>query len=152
MTGTPPPRSRPAAPTNLPAPLSSFVGREREIAEVTRVLAGGARLVTLTGPGGAGKTRLALQVAARLLPAFPDGVWVADLAPLTDAALVLQVVASAAGIPEDSRSPPLATLSRALRTRRVLLVLDNCEHLVHACASLVEAVLGACAHVQVLAT
>ena len=98
MVAAPPTRSRPAAPTNLPASLSSFVGREREIAEVTRRLAGGMRLVTLTGPGGAGKTRLALQVAARLLPAFPDGVWLVDLAPLTDAALVPQVVASAAGV------------------------------------------------------
>ncbi|MGH2353954.1 MAG: ATP-binding protein, partial [Chloroflexota bacterium] len=152
MAGATLPRSRTEAPTNLPAQLSSFVGREREIAEVTHLLAGGARLVTLTGPGGAGKTRLALEVAARLLPTVPDGVWLVDLAPLTDAALAPLAVASAAGIQEESRSPPLETLRRALRERRVLSVLDNCEHLIDACASLVEAVLSACPAVQVLAT
>src|SRR5437870_5422467 len=113
---------------NLPLQLSSFVGREREIAEVRRLL-GGARLLTLTGAGGCGKTRLALRVAADAPAAYPHGVWLVELAPLRDGALVPQAVASAVGVREEVGTPLLATVARRLRERTTLLLLDNCEHL-----------------------
>jgi transcriptional regulator with XRE-family HTH domain len=140
---------------NLPAPLTSFVGRERELAAVHRLLGGeppGPRLVTLTGPGGVGKTRLALQAAAEVRDAYPDGVWLVELAALADPDLVPQAVAAAAGVREDPGRPLLATLTAALRAKRLLLVLDNCEHLVDACARLADALLRACPHLTVLAT
>ncbi len=110
------------------------------------------RLVTLTGGGGVGKTRLALGAAAAALPTCPDGVWLASLAPLQDPMLVSHAVAAAIGVPEWSGLPLLATLTEALRERRALLVLDNCEHLVQACAELVEALLSACPDLRILAT
>src|SRR5579859_3989430 len=147
----PPLRSLDASPNNLPLPLTSFVGREREIAAFTRLL-GEARLLTLTGAGGAGKTRLALQVAAGVVEDFPDGVWVAELAPLADAALVPQTVATACGVPETPGRPILESLVEYLRPRRVLLVLDNCEHLLEGCAALVHQLLAQCTQVSVLST
>jgi len=143
-----PPR-RPAH--NLPLQLTSFVGRDRERAGVRRLLAT-SRLVTLTGPGGVGKTRLALRVAADVLPEYPHGVWLAELAVLADPARVPQAVAAAAGVPEDPARPLLAVLADALRPRRLLLLLDNCEHLVGACARLADALLRACPGLTVLAT
>jgi predicted ATPase/DNA-binding SARP family transcriptional activator len=134
-----------AARHNLPAPTSSFVGRERELSD----LAGGLRrhrLVTLTGMGGSGKTRLALELAARQAGVWADGVWLVDLTAVHDAGLVAAAAASAVG----ADGPEL--LIEHLRTRELLLVLDNCEHLVDACAALVELVLPACANVRVLAT
>ncbi len=131
-----------AIPHNLPLHLTSFVGREREIAAYTLLL-GEARLLTLTGTGGAGKTRLALQVAARVVEHYPDGVWVADLAPLADAALVPQTVAMACGVTETAGRPVLEALIAAWRSRRVLLVLDNCEHLLQASAQLAHGLLQA---------
>jgi predicted ATPase/class 3 adenylate cyclase len=147
----PPLRSLDAYPHNLPLQLTSFVGREREIAEVTRLLAS-TRLLTLTGTGGSGKTRLALQVAADLVDAYPDGVWLAELAPLADPDLAPQAVAVALDVREQPGQPMLATLATALRPKRLLLVLDNCEHLLEACAHLVEPLLRGCPGVRVLAT
>ena len=147
----PPLRTLDARPHNLPLQLTSFVGRERELAEVAALL-GAHRLVTLTGPGGTGKTRLALQAAADALEASPDGVWLAELAALADPALVPQAVAAAVGVREEPGRPLLATLTDALRPKRLLLVLDNCEHLLDACARLADALLRACPHLRVLAT
>ena len=136
---------------NLPSSVSSLVGRQQALAEVLGVLQA-ARLVTLTGAGGVGKTRLALSVAAAALPAYPDGVWMVSLAPLQDPALVPQVVAATLGVPERAGRPLLATLTEGLREQRALLVLDNCEHLVQTCAELAEALLGACPALRMLAT
>ena len=127
------------------------MGRERELGEAAALL-GAHRLVTLTGPGGTGKTRLALQAAAEVLEAHPDGVWLVELAALADPALVPQAVAAAVGVREEPGRPLPATLTDALRPKRLLLVLDNCEHLLDACARLADALLRACPHVRVLAT
>jgi predicted ATPase/class 3 adenylate cyclase len=151
----PPLRSLDARPHNLPLQLTSFVGRERELAAVAALLGGGPsgpRLVTLTGPGGTGKTRLALQAAADALEAHPDGVWLVELAALADPALVPQAVAAPVGVREEPGRPLAATLTDALRPKRLLLLLDNCEHLVDACARLAEALLRACPALRVLAT
>jgi predicted ATPase/DNA-binding CsgD family transcriptional regulator len=137
--------------TNLPHQLTSFVGRQPEIAEVERLLST-ARLLTLTGPGGVGKTRLALQVAEHLLPRFAQGVWVVDLAAVAENTLVPQAVAQALGIRKEARRPVLASLSEALKDRQLLVVLDNCEHLVVACAELVVALLRACPQLTILVT
>jgi predicted ATPase/class 3 adenylate cyclase len=147
----PPLRTLDALPNNLPVQLTSFVGREPELAEVGRLLAA-TRLLTLTGTGGTGKTRLALQAAAGELDAFPDGVWVAELAPLADPALVPQAVAAAAGLVVEPGRSAVATLCDAWRARRVLLILDNCEHVLAACAELADALLRACPRLTVLAT
>jgi len=132
-------------------PLTSFVGREAELAEVKRLLER-ARLVTLTGAGGVGKTRLALQAARDLLPLYPAGVGVVDLAALTDPSLVPHTVASALGVREAGGRPLLDTLRASLRRQRLLLVLDNCEHLVAACAALVDVLLQSCPELRILAT
>jgi predicted ATPase/class 3 adenylate cyclase len=137
--------------TNLPAQLTSFVGREQAITDVTQLLTT-SRLVTLTGPGGTGKTRLALQVAAGVLEAYSDGVWLIELAPLSDAALVPQAVATALGLREDASRPILATLTDFLSARNLLLIIDNCEHVVEACAQLAGALLRGCPNVHILAS
>jgi predicted ATPase len=136
---------------NLPLQLTSFVGREREINGVRRLL-GSSRLVTLTGAGGGGKTRLALQVAGDLLEGYPDGVWLAELAALVDPALVPHTVAAVLGIREEPGLPVTQTLIDSLRPKQLLLLLDNCEHQLAACAQLTEALLRACSHLRVLAT
>ncbi|MEV4708366.1 BTAD domain-containing putative transcriptional regulator [Actinoplanes sp. NPDC049316] len=136
---------------NLASPLTSFVGREREIAEVHRLLGRGG-LLTLTGVGGAGKTRLAEEAARRLLGSYRDGVWFADLAQLTDARLVANTVAAALGLDPGAGAHPLRTLVGRLAPRTLLLILDNCEHLLAACAELAGAVRRACPGVTVLAT
>ena len=136
---------------NLPRQLTSFVGREREMAEVKRLLSA-ATLVTLTGSGGAGKTRLALQVAADLLDQYQDGVWLAELAALSDPVLVPKTVASALNAPEQPGRALTETLVDVLRSKTLLLVLDNCEHLLTACAQLVQVLLGACPGLRVVAT
>jgi predicted ATPase/DNA-binding SARP family transcriptional activator len=136
---------------NLPAPLTSFIGRARERAEITDLLAT-ARLLTLVGPGGCGKTRLALETARQVLADYPDGVWLVALASLADPRLVVQAVAGVLGVREVPDRPLLATLRAALTNRRLLLVLDNCEHLLDACAHLAEDLLQSCPEVQVLAT
>lgn len=136
---------------NLPSPLTSFVGRGWEVAEVTRLL-GTARLLTLSGAGGCGKTRLALEVAGKLLAEYPDGVWLVELAPLADPPLVPQAVAVALNVREAPGRTPLAVLTDALRPKRSLLVLDNCEHLAQACGDLAHALLKTCPHLRILAT
>jgi predicted ATPase/DNA-binding SARP family transcriptional activator len=140
-----------APPHSLPFQLTSFIGRENEIAELQHQLAT-HRLVTLTGAGGCGKTRLALEVAARLATAYPGGVCLVELAPLTDSALVPQSVAAALGLREQPDQPPIEMLVAALKPRQLLLLLDNCEHLVAACAQLAETLLRACPHLRILAT
>jgi predicted ATPase/DNA-binding CsgD family transcriptional regulator len=138
-------------PNNLPAQVSSFIGRDAELAEVCR-LVGGSRLVTLTGPGGAGKTRLALQVAAGLLGGAGDGVWFADLAPVGDADLVAVTVADVLGVRQEPGRPALETLVEALGGQGLLVVLDNCEHVIGACAKLADALLRSCPNLALLAT
>jgi predicted ATPase/DNA-binding SARP family transcriptional activator len=153
-----------AAQTNLPAGLTSFVGRDDELTQVAGLL-GAHRLLTLTGPGGAGKTRLAVEAARAELTAAPGGVWLVELAPVTDPAEVPTAVLAALGLREQAlmyaRGPlgtviddpdPLARLLAALAGRRALLVLDNCEHLVAAAARLAGQVLAACPQVRILAT
>ena len=147
----PPLKTPDALQNNLPIQLTTFVGRERELSEIKRLLTD-ARLLTLTGPGGTGKTRLSVQAAGLLLDRFPDGVWLVELAPLSDAGLVPQAVASALALREEAGRSPLAILTDHLRSRSALLVLDNCEHLVEACARLAEALLRACPHLEILAT
>jgi predicted ATPase/DNA-binding NarL/FixJ family response regulator len=136
---------------NLPAPLTSFIGREQEATEIAHLLAT-TRLLTLTGTPGVGKTRLALEVAAELVEQFPDGVRLVELAPLTDPDLVPQAVAAALGLREQPGRTVPDTLTDALRFLRMLLVLDNCEHLVDACAGLADGLLRACPGLVILAT
>ncbi len=136
---------------NLPAEVTSFVGRRHEVAGVRRLLAG-ARLVTLTGPGGVGKTRLAYRVATELRRAYADGVWVVELAELTDPALLTLAVAEALGIPEETAREGAGSIADFFADRQALLVLDNCEQLVGACAQFSEALLRACPDLRILAT
>jgi non-specific serine/threonine protein kinase len=136
---------------NLPIPLTSFIGRSRERAEVARLLAT-TRLLTLTGAGGCGKTRLALTVATDQAAAYPDGVALVELAALADQALVPQAVAAALGVREEPQRPLSATLVSTLRAKELLLVLDNCEHLVATCAQLIQTLLSACPRLRILAT
>jgi predicted ATPase/Tfp pilus assembly protein PilF len=144
--------SRARPPTSrLPIALTSLVGREDELAEIRRLLPS-TRLLTLTGAGGCGKTRLALASAAEAAGEYPDGVYLVHLAPLADPALVPSAVVAAIGAREAPGRPVMETLLLALGSRRLLLVLDNCEHLVAACAQLTEVVLQSCAGPRVLAT
>jgi len=136
---------------NLPAALTSFVGRREEIAGVRQLL-GSTRLLTLTGVGGLGKTRLALEAAGVSRKAFADGVWLVDLAPVRDPSAVPGTVARALGLPDLGPQPVLEQLAEHLAGRWALLVLDNCEHLVDACAELAAELLSAAAQVRVLAT
>src|SRR5215472_13615857 len=134
---------------NLPTELTSFVGRRDEVAEVRRLLAG-SHLVTLTGVGGVGKTRLALRAAAGLARAFPGGVWLVQLDQLRDEALVAQAVAGAQGLQDRAGFSPEEVLAEYLAGRQLLLVLDNCEHLVDAVAKLAESLLRAAPGLRVL--
>jgi len=147
----PPPRALPTPSTNLPLELTSFIGREREQTAVSALL-GQAPLVTLVGAGGCGKTRLALAVAADLLEEYPDGVWLAELAALREPTLVPQAVATALGVREGPGCPLAQALADHLQAKHLLLVLDNCEQLVGACAELAALLLRRCAHLQILAT
>ncbi len=140
-----------SAPNNLPLQVNRFIGREREMTAVRGLLAT-TRLLTLTGAGGSGKTRLALQVATDLLEEFAHGVWWVELAALSDPMLVPQAVASAVGIPERAGCTVTEALSDALRPKQLLLVLDNCEHLLAACVQLIETLLHTCSQVHVLVT
>ena len=124
---------------NLPYQLTSFIGREQEIAQLKELVTAN-RLVTLTGAGGAGKTRLAIEVASRLIDAFPDGVWLVELAALSDPRLVPQAVAQALGVKEQPTRPIIETLSDHLASKKLLLVLDNVEHLLEACVHLVDTI------------
>lgn len=146
-----PPSTQRASLGNLPRPLTSFIGRERERDEVTRLLAG-TRLLTLVGPGGTGKTRLGLEVGRAVQDRYADGVWLVELAALADEALVPQAVAAAFAVREQPDRPLLDSLSDALRPKALLLILDNCEHVLTACAVLATALLRAAPRVQILAT
>ncbi|HEY6103698.1 MAG TPA: tetratricopeptide repeat protein [bacterium] len=147
----PPIRSLSAVRNNLPLQLTSFIGREREIEEVKALLTK-HRLLTLTGPGGSGKTRLAVQVAADVVDGFTDGIWVVELASLTDGALVRQAALTALGLREEQGSRQHDVLIDFLRDRRALIVMDNCEHLLHTCAELADALLQAAPSLSILAT
>jgi predicted ATPase/class 3 adenylate cyclase len=138
-------------PNNLPHQGTSFVGREREIDEVKAML-GQARLVTLLGMGGLGKTRLSLQVAAEQLALYPDGVWFLDLSPLTDGALVAAEAARVLDVAEEPGRPMLATLSAHLKSKRALLILDNCEHLIKPSADLAHAIVKNAPNVRMIAS
>jgi predicted ATPase/DNA-binding SARP family transcriptional activator len=143
----------PASPRqhNLPALLTSFVGRTEALTTLKQAL-GTARLLTLTGPGGCGKTRLALAVAADLVATYPAGVWLVELGGLRTAAHLLPTLAGVLHIAEEPSRALLTTVVESLRDQRLLLVLDTCEHLIDSCAELVQTLLHACPHLQVLAT
>jgi predicted ATPase/DNA-binding CsgD family transcriptional regulator len=147
----PPLRSLDVLANNLPIQLTSFVGRSEELAAV-ELLLDGERLVTLTGTGGAGKTRLALHAAAELADRWPDGVWWVDLSSVSDPALVADLVASTIGVLVEPITGALRALTRQLCDRRLLVCLDNCEHLLDTSAELAEALLRMCPQVSVLAT
>jgi predicted ATPase/class 3 adenylate cyclase len=149
----PPLRSleNPTMPNNLPAELSTFIGRDAELKEVGSLVESN-RLVTLTGAGGSGKTRLALQAAAELLDGTGDGVWLVELAAVADPGAVPSSIASALGIGGQPGRPVLDTLADALAPQRPLIVLDNCEHLIEACAATADAVLRRCPRVHLLVT
>ena len=144
-------RSLEATPNNLPQQLTTFIGRERELAEVKKLL-GSTRLLTLVGAGGLGKTRLSLQVAADVMDDYPDGVWFVELAPLADGRLVAQAVGSALGVKEEAGRPLVDALARHVADRRPLIVLDNCEHLIQACAELAAQLLRSGPRLRLLAT
>ena len=147
----PPLRSLEALPNNLPLQLTSFVGRERELAEAKELL-GKTRLLTLLGMGGLGKTRLSLQIGADLLDEYPDGVWFLDLAPITDPSLVPSEAAQVLGVREEPGKPLLQTLTAHLKSRKLLVIVDNCEHLMDACANFANTVLRAVRDVRIIAT
>jgi predicted ATPase/DNA-binding CsgD family transcriptional regulator len=136
---------------HLPGQLTSFVGRNTELSQVRELLSGN-RLVTLTGAGGAGKTRLAIQIAGQLSGEFGDGVWYVDLAPITDPEIVPITVARALGLPDQPGRSTMDTLNRFVADHQMLIVLDNCEHLLDASAALVNALLGAAAGLTFLTT
>jgi predicted ATPase/class 3 adenylate cyclase len=144
-------RSLDATPNNLPQQLTSFVGRERTLAEVRELLRK-TRLLTVVGVGGLGKTRLSLQVAAEALDDYPDGVWFVELAPIADERLVVQAVASMLGVKSEGARPVQEALLKFVKDRCLLLILDNCEHLPHACAKLAKDLLQAGARMKVLAS
>jgi predicted ATPase/class 3 adenylate cyclase/DNA-binding CsgD family transcriptional regulator len=135
----------------LPVALTSFVGREAELAQVHEILSGN-RLVTLTGAGGAGKTRLAIEIAAQMAREFGDGVWYVDLAPITDPEVVPIAVARALGLPDQPGRSTMDTLTRFIADRQMLVVLDNCEHLLDASAALINALLATAAALTLLTT
>jgi predicted ATPase/class 3 adenylate cyclase len=144
-------RSLDALPNNLPRQLTSFIGREREIGELVRLIRQSV-LVSVVGAGGAGKSRLALQVAAELLEEFGDGVWLVELAPLADPERVAHAVAAALGVREEPGRAVEEVLVEYLRARQTLVILDNCEHLIDATAALVETLLRSCPRLRIVCT
>jgi predicted ATPase/class 3 adenylate cyclase/Tfp pilus assembly protein PilF len=144
-------RSLEATPNNLPQQVTTFVGRERVMVELRELLAK-TRLLTLTGSGGCGKTRLSLQVAADSLEQFQDGAWLVELAPLSDPDLVAQTAATVLGLKEEPGKHIVQTLVAHLRDRRVLLLLDNCEHLLDGCAKLADTLVRQCPQLKILAS
>lgn len=140
-----------APPGNLPADVTSFVGRRSEVSQAKRLMTQ-SRVVTLTGPGGVGKTRLALRVAQGLGRDFRDGVWLIELAALSDPRLLTHTVAEKLGLRDQSARPTIETITEHLDSRTALLVLDNCEHLVDDCARFTDTLIRSCPRVRVLAT
>jgi predicted ATPase/DNA-binding XRE family transcriptional regulator len=154
LTGHPehPLDSSPAKPlTNLPSLLTTFIGRGKEKAEIIQHLSK-CRLVTLTGSGGVGKTRLAIEVGEQVLGDYSNGTWLADLAPLNEPAFLVQTVAALFGLAPQPNTPPVETLINFLRAKTVLLILDNCEHILEACAQLTDKLLKSCPSLKILAT
>ena len=137
--------------SNLSAQTTSFIGREDEVAELTEQVQR-TRLVTLTGAGGCGKTRLSLQVASGLQNTFVDGAWWVELAPITDSALVPRAAGAAFGLVDQADTAPLTVLTNYLRAKRALLILDNCEHLIEDCAQFAAHLLQHCPHLHLLTT
>lgn len=147
----PPLKSLDVLANNLPTQTTRFIGRQREVAAV-RDLASAQRLLTLSGTGGAGKTRLALQVAADLVDSFKDGVWLVEMGPVADPALVPQAVASVLSVREEPGRAPISALVEFVRTRQLLVLLDSCEHVVQACAELANTLLRAAPELHILVT
>ncbi len=147
----PPLQSLDALPNNLPQQMTSFIGREQQLREVEELL-GKTRLLTLTGSGGTGKTRFSLQVGAEVLEHYADGVWLVELASLSDPLLVPQAVAAVLNVCEEAGRSLLATLTATLKSKTLLLILDNCEHLIHACAQFADTLLKQCPHLRILAS
>ena len=144
-------RSLEATPNNLPLQVTSFIGRERELTEIKHLL-GKTRMLTLLGMGGMGKTRLSLQIGADVLDNFPDGVWFVDLAPIKDPSLVPNAAAQVLGVREEPGKAIAQTLCEHVKAHKLLFILDNCEHLVSACASLADALLQGAPTVKIVAT
>jgi len=144
-------RSLEATPNNLPEQLTSFIGRERELEEATQLLKG-SRLLTLLGMGGLGKTRLSLQIAADMLESYPDGIWFMDLAPIRDPSFVPHEAAQVLAVREEPGKPLTHTLCAHLKSRKALLIFDNCEQVVSACASLANAILRAAPDIRIIAS
>src|SRR5580698_6180338 len=136
---------------NLPAEPNSFIGRERDLGDLTLLL-GSVRALTLCGPGGIGKTRLATRLGWQLATEFPDGVWLVEFADSADPALAARRIAAVLGISEEPDRPASATLADALRSRKLLLILDTCEHVVSAIADLVHDLIAACPLIRLVAT
>jgi predicted ATPase/class 3 adenylate cyclase len=138
-------------PNNLPLQLTTFIGREKEINQIKKRLENN-RLVTLTGSGGVGKTRLSIQVASELLAEYPNGVWLVELAPVTDPGFVTQAVCTVLDITPQGKTAAINVLTDYLHSKKILLVIDNCEHVIDACAQLCEMLLHACHNVRILAS
>jgi predicted ATPase/class 3 adenylate cyclase len=147
----PPLQSLKENPNNLPVQVTSFIGRDKEVEQIKKRLEKN-HLVTLTGSGGVGKTRLSIQVASQLLNEYPRGVWLVELAPVADPAVVTQTVCAALDITPQGSTPALKVLTDYLRPKKILLVVDNCEHLIDASAQLCDALLHACPHLRILAS
>ena len=147
----PPLKSLTTVPNNLPLQLTSFIGREKEIAEIKELL-NSARLVTLTGSGGTGKTRLSQEIGAELLPAFANGVWLIELAPLRDESQIIPALAQVFGLQALPFNPLANIVTDYLRDKKLLLILDNCEHLIAACARIADDLLRQCAGLKILAS
>ena len=149
QTDFPPLKTLEVFGNNLPVQLTSFIGREKEIAAVKSLMAE-HRLITLTGSGGTGKTRLSLQIAATLPDSFSGGIWFVELAPLSDPALIPQTVLTVLGLREESGRPAIEMLTQYLQSKKILLILDNCEHLIEAAAQFAETLLQTCTTLQIL--
>jgi predicted ATPase/class 3 adenylate cyclase len=147
----PPIKTLDTFPNNLPVQLTSFIGREKELGEIKNLL-NSARLVTLTGSGGTGKTRLALEVSAQELSRYPQGVWLIELAPLTEASQIIPAMAQVFGLQELPMTPLASQVVDYLRDKKVLLILDNCEHLTEVCARLADELLHQCARLKIIAS
>jgi predicted ATPase len=147
----PPLQSLKERPNNLPVQLTSFIGREQEVGEVKKRLEKN-HLITLTGSGGIGKTRLSIQVASELLDEYPHGVWMVELAPVTDPALVVRTVCAALDVTPQGNMPALNVLTEYLTSKKILLVVDNCEHLIESCAQLFNSLLHACPDLRMIAS
>jgi predicted ATPase/class 3 adenylate cyclase len=144
-------RALDVCPNNLPIQLTSFIGRNKEVRHIKKLLEQ-YPLVTLTGSGGIGKTRLSIQVASELLKEYPDGAWLVELAPVTDPSFVIQAVCAVLDVTPPGNTLALNTLTGYLRPKKILLIIDNCEHLIDACAQLAEALLHTCPDLQIIAS